>query len=147
MSLESILRARETAVRAVRARDRKLKPPPAREKELLTKMQRDFNRFHELNPGVYDELVKIAREAKAEGARKLGLRMCWETMRFRTKRYLEPEDGRQNIYRLNDHYCPYYARLIMDREPDLNGVFNVRRLRSVDPITVDEDHRPIARAA
>jgi hypothetical protein len=29
-------------------------------------------------------------------------------------------------YKLNNNYCSYYARLIMHREQDLDGIFEIR---------------------
>ena len=33
-------------------------------------------------------------------------------------------------FKLNDHYTSRYARLIMEREPDLRGIFRTRKLMS-----------------
>ena len=95
----------------------------------LTDLERDFRAFHERNPQVYDELVRLAREAKRAGAKKLSTRMLWEVMRWNQRSYLTTDDPGSE-YRLNDHYTPYYARLIMDSEPDLAGFFEVRSLKS-----------------
>ncbi len=34
-------------------------------------------------------------------------------------------DPNQNDVKLNDHYTSYYARLIMNRESDLAGMFEI----------------------
>jgi hypothetical protein len=95
-------------------------------------IQQAFEAFHSENPEIYDELVALAREAQAEGATRIGIRMLWEVMRWRRKAYLKA-DPSQAHYRLNDHYHSRYARLIMEREPDLEGIFEARALRSHGP--------------
>lgn len=85
-----------------------------------------FLRFHLTNPAVYDELVAMARELRSTGHRRFGIRMLWETLRWRRMIRTTDPSG----YKLNDHYPPHYARLIMDREPDLEGIFDVRELRA-----------------
>lgn len=84
-----------------------------------------FAEFHSANPAVYAELVRLARELRASGHRRLGIRMLWEVLRW--QRMLDIEAG-VSPYKLNDHYVPYYARLIMATEPDLVGIFEIRAL-------------------
>lgn len=82
-----------------------------------------FLAFHRDNPCVYRELVRRARWAAQRGAKRLGIRMLWEVLRwdvtFQTVR-LEGEP------KLNDHWPPFYARLIQAQEPDLAGLFETR---------------------
>jgi hypothetical protein len=96
-------------------------------------IQEAFEQFHSENPQVYEELVALAREAHSNGATKLAIGMLWEVLRWRHKLYLRTEDRSQHLYGLNDHYRSRYARLIMDQERDLDGIFEVRRLRSHGP--------------
>lgn len=84
--------------------------------------QAAFEKFHRENPVLYGELVRLAREAKAAGAEKLGIRQLWERLRW----WLRFEVKRDGDYRLNDHLTAHYSRLIMQREPDLAGFFETR---------------------
>ena len=81
-----------------------------------------FLTFHTANPHVYDNLVRFTREAKRAGLTKVGL----STLLGRCRWYLQIETTTDDAYRLNDHTGPYYARLIMRREPDLAGMFDLR---------------------
>ena len=85
-----------------------------------------FARFHAENPHVYAELLRLARQAKDRGQRKIGIRMIWEVMRWNltigTSRAL-------GDFKLNDHYHSRYARML-DRVPDLHGLFELRELKS-----------------
>lgn len=92
-----------------------------------------FREFHANNPEVYKELVDLARIAISKGKKKIGIRMLWEVMRW--NRFLVTTDESQ--YKLNDHYYSRYARLIMDQEPDLASIFEVRELKT-STVTSDD---------
>lgn len=81
-----------------------------------------FEKFHAANPEVYAHLVRLAREAKALGHQRIGIRLLWEKMRWD----LTVAVRRTDEFRLNDHWPPYYSRLIQQQEADLQGVFATR---------------------
>jgi hypothetical protein len=87
------------------------------------KLQHEFDTFHADNPEIYTELVDMARQAKALGKTKLGIRMLMETLRWNWTLQTVGDSE----YKLNDHFCPFYSRLIMALEPDLRGIFETRR--------------------
>lgn len=84
-----------------------------------------FLRFHGENPQVYRELVMLARRATRAGATHLGIGMLFEVLRWRHTLRTGGDE-----FKLNNNYRSYYARLIMLREPDLDGVFETRRLHT-----------------
>jgi hypothetical protein len=84
-----------------------------------------FWEFHLNNPRVYDQLVSLARQWIAAGNNKLGIKTLFERLRWEWHiAGLMDADG----YKLNNNYTAHYARLIMAREPDLDGLFETRRL-------------------
>jgi hypothetical protein len=83
----------------------------------------DFFAFHEKNPWVYAELVKLARRARSRGARKVGIGMLAEIVRWR--RFMATQDFNSG-FKLNNNYRAGYVRLIESQEPDLAGVFETR---------------------
>jgi hypothetical protein len=85
-----------------------------------------FRTFHEQHPEVYATLVRLTREWKQRGRKKLGIGMVWERMRWEMAMETQDPSG----YKLNNDYRSRYARLIMQQEPDLQGVFETRELRS-----------------
>lgn len=92
-----------------------------------------FQGFHERNPIVYKTLVDLAREAKRKGRRQLGIAMLWERMRWELM--INTDAGHADLgddFKLNNNYRSRYARLIMSREPDLDGFFTIRRLHDED---------------
>lgn len=84
--------------------------------------ERRFWEFYQANPQVYQTLVARARQAKARGFTKIGIRMLWEVMRWDLTVAVTPNSD----FKLNDHYTSLYARWIMKNEPDLADCFEIR---------------------
>src|SRR6266542_3564920 len=82
-----------------------------------------FWAFHQANPLVYVNLVRLAREAKAKGHNRISIGMLWEVLRW--NRLVAVVDA-TSLYELNDNYRSRFARLIMQQETDLDGIFEVR---------------------
>jgi hypothetical protein len=55
----------------------------------------------------------------------MGIKMLWEVARW--NRFLRTNDEK---YKLNNNYHSRYARLIMQKEPGLAGIFDTRELKS-----------------
>jgi len=89
-------------------------------------IQTKFEHFHQRNPRVYTELVKLARRAKARGRNRIGISQLFEVLRWEWSMAGLP-DGHE-FYKLNNNYRSRYARLIMEQEPDLAGIFKLRGL-------------------
>lgn len=94
------------------------------------RLEAAFRSFHSAHPEVYDQLCKLARRLVRRGYTHLGIGMLWETMRYRTMLGAGPDE---DIYRLNNNHRSRYARLIMEQEADLVGIFELRELRSLAP--------------
>jgi hypothetical protein len=84
-----------------------------------------FLEFHKANPHIYRGLVDLSRAWKQSGRDRLGIAMLWE--RFRWELAMETSG---DLFKLNNDYRSHYARLIMEQEPDLEGIFETRRLRA-----------------
>lgn len=82
-----------------------------------------FQAFHAAHPFVFDALVRLAREAKARGCRRIGAKALWERARWD----LWLEVGGEP-YRLNNDFTSRYARLIADTHPELAPLFEFRAL-------------------
>ena len=84
---------------------------------------RNFWRFHLENPHVYDTLVSLARSWAKTGREKCGIGMLYEVARWQIAMRTVGEP-----LKLNNNYRSRYARLIMQREPDLADIFEIRQL-------------------
>ena len=90
--------------------------------------EKRFWRFHKKHPEVYDQLVTMTREAKLAGRTKIGIKMLFEVLRW--ERIITGLPDQDEGFKLNNNYAPRYARLIMDRNPDLAGMFNTREMQT-----------------
>lgn len=92
-----------------------------------SRVDAQFRAFFYDNPDVYYGLVRLAREAKSRRARKLGIWWLYAAMRWET--FIRTHDASSG-FKLNNNYASRYARLIMQRNPDLAGVFETRQLNA-----------------
>ena len=103
-------------MRATRTGQGGLFDPPGRHRAA-------FEKFHREHPHVYRALRKIWLQVVRFGITRFGIRTVWERLRwlaaFKTKRA-------KSTWKLNDHYTRHYARLLMEQEPELAGLFEVR---------------------
>lgn len=93
--------------------------------EVETRLEAEFQAFHAANPHVYDKLVKMTRQAQARGHRQIGISMLFEVLRWESLITTTDTD-----YKLNNNYRSRYARLIMKLNPDLDGIFELREIKS-----------------
>jgi len=95
-----------------------------RKKGKLTLDER-FEAWVKANPHIVARFLRFAREAQASGRRRFGIGMIAERVRWYT--YVESkEDG----YRVNNSYRSRLARLLVERDPSLAGMFEFRKLTS-----------------
>lgn len=84
-----------------------------------------FREFDAKNPHVYPQLCKLARELKAQGHQKIGMQMLFEVIRWRSMLKTTDTD-----FKLNNNYAGRYARKVMSENPDLDGIFETRTLKT-----------------
>ena len=104
-------------------------PVPTRDDTIKyrSKWERKFWVFHERNPGAYRAFVRLAREGKTAGAVRLGIKQLFEIARW--DHFIDGLPDTEEEFKLNNNYAPHYARLIMEKEDDLEGIFELRRLK------------------
>jgi len=95
-----------------------------------------FLKFHKANPEVYSRLRAMSLALLRRGVERWGARNLWEKLRFDLM--VETTDE-QEVPKLNDHYIPYYARLLMKKEPSLRGFFEIRIMSSGGSLPQEAD--------
>lgn len=86
-----------------------------------------FHQYHLDNPTVYTELVSIARQWVArQGKRTVGIDMFFSVLRW--ERGIRTTD-QNSVFKISNNYKPHYARMIMSRNPDLSGIFELHKLK------------------
>lgn len=92
----------------------------------IARYDREFAEFHAKNPEVYAGLVRLARQAAARGREKIGIGMLFEVLRWE---FWMVTDDPHSDWKLNNNYRSRFSRLIMEQEPDLAEIFEIRSLR------------------
>jgi hypothetical protein len=82
-------------------------------------------RLLELNPWLLPALVKITRDLVSRGHRRVGIGMVVEVVRWTYQRGTTDPNSR---FKVDNRYRAHLARIIGEREPDLAGVFETRKL-------------------
>ena len=88
-------------------------------------IQERFEAFHAKNPRVYELLVFFAKACLKKN-KTLGIGAIWERLRWEI--YMETVG--EEAFKLSNDFRSRYARLIMEQEPELEGFFDLRELRS-----------------
>jgi hypothetical protein len=84
-----------------------------------------FQTFHANNPQVFRALHSYARQLYDRGVKKFGINALFERLRWD---YLVQTTG--DAFKLNNNYAPYYARLLVEIDPDLDGFLERRASRA-----------------
>lgn len=102
-----------------------IKPEPITPTDRRGGLQAAFERFHKANPHVYDALRAVALWCKRNN-KKMGMKAIYERVRWE---YSVQTDGEP--YKLNNNFTAFYARRLMEREPELKGFFETRKRRAL----------------
>lgn len=82
-----------------------------------------FREFHAKHPHVYYQLLRLSRQWVEAGHAKLGIATLYEKLRWEWHvAGLLDKDG----YKLNNNYKALYARMLMELNPELDGLFELR---------------------
>ena len=87
-------------------------------------LEQQFAAFHRSNPHVYEALVAEARELKKLGVRQISIRDLVAFVRRENIRIRRTDD-----FRINNNHTSRFARLIIEKHPELRDVIAVRELK------------------
>lgn len=77
------------------------------------------------HPEVLDDFIELALEARAAGHKRVGAKAICEVLRWRS--FIRRDD---DGYKLNNVYVSRLVRRAIDRRPELDGMFEIRKLTS-----------------
>lgn len=89
--------------------------------------QENFEDFHALNPHLYVVFRRMALGLARAGRNRFGMAMLYEVVRWD---YLTTTNHGDHDFKINNNYQGRYARLLMQNEPELADVFELRKLRT-----------------
>jgi len=95
--------------------------------EMRSTIQEDFRQFHHDNPWVFDKLVDMTRDLHQKGRKRFGIGMLWEVLRWNVAMGTITVDDN---FKLNNNYRSRYVRLIIEKYPQYDCMFECRVLRS-----------------
>lgn len=90
----------------------------------MGKLEKAFWQFHLDNPLVYERLVKYAREWK-RNHNHCSIKFLYERVRWDFGMDTTTDDS----FKLSNNHCPFYARLIDEKELNMKGLFRFRQQR------------------
>ena len=90
-----------------------------------------FHKFNESNPQVLADLEKLAATALAKGCSKLGVKCLWEVLRYNYGLAGTP-------IRMCNSLTSRFARALIQRNPALSEVIELRSLRAGEPEPDDQ---------
>lgn len=94
----------------------------------MSTIKKSFSDFHESNPHVYDDLVRMCRKFRSRGnTGRIGIGMLFEVLRWNSHVSTIRD---KSDFKLNNNFRSRYARLIMKENPDLRDIFQLREIRS-----------------
>ena len=89
----------------------------------MSDIDAQFAEFHRRNPQVLADLERLAAKLLERGRKRIGIKMIWEVLRY------EHLTATSERYRLSNNYTSRYARLMIDRNPKLREVIELRHLK------------------
>lgn len=91
------------------------------------RLDRAFEDHRTAHPEVYGRLLVLARHAKELGWRRIGIGFLWERMRFE----FGPHERDAAGFACNNSLRSRYARALVRENPELEGLFEMRKLKAV----------------
>lgn len=89
-------------------------------------IQERFEAFEAANPHVYVALRTLAFQMLNAGVRAYGIKGLFEICRWQ----LSMQTNGKEEFRLCNSFSSRYARLLVERNPELDGFFELRSLRA-----------------
>lgn len=113
-----------------------LSPRPKQPEETsYQKRARKFTEFHRANPHIYQEIVAKCREAKAKGFNQWSIEAIINVIRWDSK-VKTIRDG--SDFKISNNHKSFYAWMVMIKNPDLRGFFNVQRNYEMEAALADK---------
>jgi len=100
-------------------------------------IRQGFNKFNEENPHIFKAFEEQALKAINNGRTKISSKLIINWIRWHE--FLQSSDKN---FRINDAYQSYYARFFIEKYPQYNDVFELRKLRNEEEgqyMSIDEN--------
>lgn len=99
--------------------------PPGR---VVTKLEREFDKFHNSNPHIYELFKKYVLQVIERGFQHYSARTIIHRIRWHTSVDTTDPEG----FKINNNHSPYYARMFLAQYPQHAGFFRNRKVSGED---------------
>lgn len=103
------------------------RPKPAPPAWTRMTYQEQFDEFNRENPHVAPTLAEMAIRLKRKGHNHYSIDVLYGVLRYRHDLETVPNEG--DSWKLNNNHRPYMARYLMATWPELDGFFEIRKLK------------------
>ena len=93
-------------------------------KDLDSLITDKFTDYHQANPKTYETFKSLAFKSKKIGHTRFSARGLFQVMRWKMGGEIK-NDG----FKYNNNYTPYYVRLLEKEHPEFIGFFEKRRVK------------------
>jgi hypothetical protein len=87
-----------------------------------------FLQYNEKNPHVYELFKKYSLEAKNAGRKRFSVWLIANRIRWYTNIETTGKD-----FKINNDYLAFYSRLLIAENPDLDGLFLMKKMKKTEP--------------
>ena len=81
-----------------------------------------FAAWHRQNPHVYQALRALSLDTRRVGVKRWSVDAAMHIVRWRYRLQTQGDE-----FRINNSFSALYARMLMEREPELSGFFELRK--------------------
>ncbi len=104
--------------------------------EDMSKLEKQFWKFHDSHPEVYECLRDFAIQWRARNPK----RVCGISMLYERARWEVSMDYSDRTLKLSNNHKPFYARLLTEKEGLLKGMFKLKKQKMQSTIGPQEEH-------
>ena len=88
-------------------------------------IKQKFQKYHRDNPQVFQEFLKLTREARAAGKQHYSVWNVFNKMRWDSDMKVNNLDE----FKISNNYFAFHARLIMEMYPEFAGFYRTKPLK------------------
>lgn len=88
---------------------------------MFSRLQQEFEQYHNDNPEVFASYIKFANQAKAAGKKVLSISLLTERIRWELMLATKSRDG----FKINNNHRAFYARKL-NQMAEFAGMFRTR---------------------
>lgn len=98
-----------------------------RSESKATSISARFRKFHDANPNIFAAIIEYLEAARRGGQSAAGMKAIIEGLRWNRVKSAKVGEG----WKIPNDFTSRYARLVIERRPDLAEMLEIRELRTI----------------